>query len=418
MTERGLPIVDGPAACPFVAFVDDRDERSTSPDHRHRCYAEATPAPRALAHQEAYCLASAFPVCPTFQDWAKREAARARADSGSAGEPIPGLSDERPTGGHDARLEDDDGPAEEPVYEDRPRKSARRDWMKPPPWVARGDAEEGSAGAGAVAGAAGAAGLAGAAAAGAAAAGAAAADAATPGAGGLSGSFADRLASPPGRQRTPVWRTGDAWDDELDEHGVPASAAAAAESVPEDEPEAVVEEAPPPPPRRSRERERAALAADDDAHERRMAPSWERPARLETFPSLRSRGVGGLNIPTLALAAVAVILAAILLFFLPGLLGLGGGNGGASPTPSVAGASPSTGASLGPTQLPAATQQVYLVQSGDTMSKIARKFGVPLQTLIDANKTTIPNPNALQIGQQVIIPAAVPSALPGASASP
>src|SRR5215212_1991513 len=80
MTERGLPIVDGAPACPFVAFEDDRDERAASPDHRHRCYAEPQPAPRALAHQEAYCLSSAFPVCPTFQDWARREAARSRVD--------------------------------------------------------------------------------------------------------------------------------------------------------------------------------------------------------------------------------------------------------------------------------------------------------------------------------------------------
>ena len=78
MTERGLPIVDGAPACPFVAFEDDRDARAGSPDHRHRCYAEVRPAPRALAHQEAYCLASAFAVCPTFQDWARREAARRR----------------------------------------------------------------------------------------------------------------------------------------------------------------------------------------------------------------------------------------------------------------------------------------------------------------------------------------------------
>ncbi|MEO5703373.1 MAG: hypothetical protein ABIR64_00095, partial [Candidatus Limnocylindrales bacterium] len=81
MTERGLPIADGAPACPFVAFEDDRDERAGSPDHRHRCYAEAQPAPRALAHQEAYCLSSAFPVCPTFQDWARREAARSRAET-------------------------------------------------------------------------------------------------------------------------------------------------------------------------------------------------------------------------------------------------------------------------------------------------------------------------------------------------
>src|SRR6478735_12043786 len=85
MTERGLPSVDGSPACPFVAFEDDRDERAPVPDHRHRCYAEARPAPRALAHQEAYCLSSAFPVCPTFQEWARREAARARASAQAAG---------------------------------------------------------------------------------------------------------------------------------------------------------------------------------------------------------------------------------------------------------------------------------------------------------------------------------------------
>src|SRR3954449_12578281 len=79
MTERALPGMDGAPACPFVAFGDDREARSTSPDHRHRCFAESPPAPRALAHQEAYCLSSAFPVCPTFQDWARREAAQARA---------------------------------------------------------------------------------------------------------------------------------------------------------------------------------------------------------------------------------------------------------------------------------------------------------------------------------------------------
>src|SRR4051794_4750564 len=79
-----MPIADGANACPFVAFEDDRDERATVPDHRHRCYAEIRPAPRALAHQQAYCLSSAFPVCPTFQDWARREAARARDASAAA----------------------------------------------------------------------------------------------------------------------------------------------------------------------------------------------------------------------------------------------------------------------------------------------------------------------------------------------
>src|SRR5437899_1195265 len=81
MTEHGLPIVDAAPACPFVAFADDRDNRSDEPDHRHRCYAEIRPAPRPLAHQESYCLSSTFPACPTFQDWARREAARPRPAS-------------------------------------------------------------------------------------------------------------------------------------------------------------------------------------------------------------------------------------------------------------------------------------------------------------------------------------------------
>src|SRR5215212_8856274 len=92
MTERGLPIADGAPACPFVAFEDERDERATSPDHRHRCYAEPKPAPRALAHQEAYCLSSAFPVCPTFQDWARREAARSRGGPAAAPNASAGMS--------------------------------------------------------------------------------------------------------------------------------------------------------------------------------------------------------------------------------------------------------------------------------------------------------------------------------------
>src|SRR3954463_13899082 len=93
MTERGLPIVDGAPACPFVAFEDDRDARAAIPDHRHRCYAEAHPAPRALAHQEAYCLASAFPVCPTFQDWARREAAHSRGGAAAAPSASAGMNE-------------------------------------------------------------------------------------------------------------------------------------------------------------------------------------------------------------------------------------------------------------------------------------------------------------------------------------
>src|SRR5689334_14536238 len=148
MTERGLPIVDGAPACPFVAFEDDRDERAASPDYRHRCYAEARPAPRALAHQEAYCLSSAFPVCPTFQDWARREAARSRADG-------PRQPEEEPSG-----------------VTAMSQRNPPRNWSAPPPWAAGGAA---GAGAWAEEGEGG--------------------EDLPPGGRGLSGSYADRVAS-------------------------------------------------------------------------------------------------------------------------------------------------------------------------------------------------------------------------------
>ena len=84
--------VEGPTVCPFVALESDRDRRLAQPDHRHRCYAEPTPAPRAIAHQEAYCLSPGFTLCPIFQDWAKRAAASpisSGSPAAAAGEPGP-----------------------------------------------------------------------------------------------------------------------------------------------------------------------------------------------------------------------------------------------------------------------------------------------------------------------------------------
>ncbi|MGD0862198.1 MAG: LysM peptidoglycan-binding domain-containing protein [Candidatus Limnocylindrales bacterium] len=68
---------EGRAACPFIAFEDDRDHRADHPDYRHRCFAAADAAgePRALPHQERFCLSAAFAQCPIFLDWARQEAA-------------------------------------------------------------------------------------------------------------------------------------------------------------------------------------------------------------------------------------------------------------------------------------------------------------------------------------------------------
>src|SRR5690349_13220806 len=135
MTDRGLPSADGSPACPFVALEDDRDARADRPDHRHRCFAEAQPAPRALAHQEAYCLSSAFPVCPTFQDWARREAAAAKSIPMAAAAPrddVPPESHPMPPRDRESQHAVDDDPYDPQAA---PRRNPPRDWAAPPPWT-------------------------------------------------------------------------------------------------------------------------------------------------------------------------------------------------------------------------------------------------------------------------------------------
>jgi hypothetical protein len=82
----------GPSACPFVAFEDDRDHRSSKADHRHRCFAAPEPEPRAFPHQESYCLTAGFAGCPVFLDWARQEAAAVKAPVAPARR--PGIQDE------------------------------------------------------------------------------------------------------------------------------------------------------------------------------------------------------------------------------------------------------------------------------------------------------------------------------------
>jgi hypothetical protein len=389
MTERGLPIADGAPACPFVAFEDDRDERAASPDHRHRCYAESQPAPRALAHQEAYCLSSAFPVCPTFQDWARREAARSRIDP------------PRPL----------DAAAAAAAAADLPQRNPPRNWAAPPPWSGRGrggggvdgdweDDEAADDGEEVVV-----------------------ADVPRRGRG-LSGSYADRVAS------DPIAALPGGMPDDPD--------ADADEPAWEDEPSA---RAPEPPRVRHRERDPGGLAAMAGAgvgavagaatagqsatgaggsppSRRREgpAPEWERAKAPEAYPTLRSRRLSELSIPPILVAVVALALAAAVLFALPGLFGFGGPQAGASPTPSTPIRTPLP--SLAPTPIPQPTQTIYVVKANDTMSRIAGKFGIGLEELIAANAENIPNPDTLQIGDQVIIPVPAASSLPAASEVP
>jgi LysM repeat protein len=60
---------------------------------------------------------------------------------------------------------------------------------------------------------------------------------------------------------------------------------------------------------------------------------------------------------------------------------------------------PDLGAMAAPTALP----QVYVVQAGDTIYAIARRFGIDADQLVEINQ--IANPSLLQVGQQLKIPA-------------
>jgi len=149
---------------------------------------------------------------------------------------------------------------------------------------------------------------------------------------------------------------------------------------------------------------------------RREAPGWERAKPLEAYPTLRSRRIGGLSIPPILLGIIALALAAAVLFALPGLLGFGNPQAGTSPTPTTPIVTPIP--TVNPTPVPEPTPVTYVVQSGDTMSRIAGRFGITLQSLIDANSETIPDPNLLRVGDVLIIPVPLPTELPAASEIP
>lgn len=422
MTERGLPIVDGAPACPFVAFDEDRDGRALAPDHRHRCYAEARPAPRALAHQEAYCLSSAFPVCPTFQDWARREAAAARPPQPAPREERewetpPPVSRPMPPLDREPRHAPGDLP---------PRRNPHRDWAAPPPWTGEGPdpAEAGDddevaappflAGRGAEPDRWGSEGR------------------------GLAGSAADRLAGgelaasrPP--DRVPAGhapyapRDDEGEEDDEDDEEADGGWVAAAPALPA---RRVVER-----PAQGTGAGRRDSRRDDHqppgGHVRRppeepsdlFGPAWERPQRYEAYPTLRTR-MGLPSIPRVGVAAAALVLAALALFFLgPRLLGIGEPD---DPGPVGPGASPSgsvaPSASVDPTPTPAPTPQVYVVASGDTLSKIATMFGLTLDEILAANPQ-ITNADRIAIGDEIIIPAPLPTSVPnelpgGGSPSP
>ncbi len=399
------------AVCPFVAFEDDRDRRSALPDHRHRCFAESAAAPRALAHQQHYCLAAAFPSCPTFTDWARREAALPVESDASASALLAEMAD---------------APA--------PPATGARDWAAPPPWVqgAQADGEQ----LGAFEEAA------------------------------VSGQVeperrpaGDAFRSPNDGERFAALPGGEPGQDEDDEAGLAGDERVAARPPEGSRPvpsflagrEAGRHDAgrrepidPVPPRDEEPSRERPARTAPTRRgtgsgagvaartsggpaqarpaaglrRERRepAAPAWEHARRDEAYPTLRTR-VGVPEIPRLGLAAIALVVAAAVLFFLPTFLA-GPSTPAVTPAPS-ANPSAAASASLAPATPAAPTPTQYTVASGDTLSGIAKRFGVTVSEILAANPQ-IKDPNKIAIGDQITIPpkATPVSVAPAASGPP
>jgi len=134
---------------------------------------------------------------------------------------------------------------------------------------------------------------------------------------------------------------------------------------------------------------------------------------MEAYPTLRSRRLPELSIPPILVAAVALALAAAVLFALPGLLGFGSPSAGGSSAPTTPIRTPLT--TPAPTPIPQPTEQIYVVEAGDTLSRIAGRFNVELGDLIAANAETLPDPDKLAIGDRLVIPAGNPSELPAAT---
>jgi LysM repeat protein len=89
--------------------------------------------------------------------------------------------------------------------------------------------------------------------------------------------------------------------------------------------------------------------------------------------------------------------------------------------PVQTGAAPAATGAPRPTEAPAPDQnqggsKIHIVQRGDTLSKIAARYGVSVRTLMAANK--LRNANLIYTGQRLVIPGAKPAPKPTPAPTP
>lgn len=399
MAQRGELFGEGPLACPFVALELDRDRRSEKPDYRHRCFAEPTPQPRAIAHQAAYCLSPTFTACPIFQDWAMRAAARPvpvpAGYEGRAGTTVPSAGSRAAAGIEAAAAVVPPAvPPVVPALDVLPVVPAvDESWPAdafPPP--DQDDSPEQLA----------------------------AFQAPAP--------VSDVPAVPSVREHADSGTGASGWwaaaeEPVIQEPGAAANSPAAAEApVP-----GFLAGRGPARPRSSRpDTYVGAQVKRED-----LIPSWERDGRYGATVADERGGdrFGGVITAVAVVAILALGVAAVI--FLPGLLAGGGPAKTATPVPSALTSSlPSSistpiatttpivslapSASPAPTATSEATPHYYPVKSGDTLLRIARKFHVTVAAILAANPQ-IRDPDHVEPGQRILIPptgASLPSASP------
>ena len=144
-------------------------------------------------------------------------------------------------------------------------------------------------------------------------------------------------------------------------------------------------------------------------------PSWESAKRYEAYPTIKTRA-GLPGVPRIAVWAGALGVAALALFFLPALLGVGGGGDGREPEPQ-------RGPRRSPRRprirrrSPSRRRRPTSIKKSDTLLKIAKKFDLTLDELLAANKETIKNPDKIKVGQEIIIPVPTPDEVTDPSAA-
>jgi LysM repeat protein len=339
----------GPTVCPFVALVEDRDRRADGPDTRNRCYASPAPRQRELAYQAEYCYTERFSTCAAFLDWAARNAAEpsypvpgiqaVRATEGAATGPAARPPDGAPTGA-------DDGFADARRDADAATERGQGGATDPSDWVS------------------------------------ASAWAAFPGA--------------PVEEEPEVERAS------ADEDAVPEDVVADA-GAGRDEP-TTAPRVPAAMPVRRRRRPLQPIRT-------RGSGEWYYSDPPDREPLVRRRFSA---VPPVALGAVGLLVAALVVLLIPSLLA-----GGGRDEPRIAGGSPSPGASArsaltprptarstasaGPaTPAPEPRRRRYRVRSGDSLSRIAVRFGISMELLQCQN--LIRDPDLIAVGQELTIP--------------